>query len=202
MSGRRIDESVGGALLRHRVYPHARRLHEEADILRRPGDRRGNQHRLIAWIGLARGNGVGIHLVGQPLERGLIEYLDVADDVRRPHQLTDRQRRLFLPDIVACEVLDIEASDRELVGERSAHGDATHVGAGSRWRLRQNLIGAKREVEGPGYAADHDIRRHDQDRRSRETVAVDHDSLGILVEARDATVDGASRRIRRNRVEH
>ena len=62
-----------------------------------PPARRWNQHRLIAGVGVARGDGVGVDLIGQPLERRQIENLDVADDVRRPHQLADRQRRLSLP---------------------------------------------------------------------------------------------------------
>ena len=60
--------------------------------------------------------------VGQRLQRGEIENLDVADDVGRSHQLPDRERRFLPPRRVAGEVLDVEAGDGELVGAGAGTG--------------------------------------------------------------------------------
>ena len=90
LSGVRVDEGVAGALLRHAIDPQARRLDEEADVLR-ASERRLYEHGLVARVWLSRGDGVGVDLIRQAVKRRQIENLDMADDVRRLHQLPDGQ---------------------------------------------------------------------------------------------------------------
>ena len=83
----------------------------------------------------------------------------------------------------------------------AGHGDRdrAHVGRRGRWRLRQDLVGAEREVERSRDVRESDVRGHRNHRRAGETVAVDHYPLRVLVEARDAAVGNARCRVRRHR---
>ena len=70
------------ALLRDLVDPDPRRLHQEPDVLR-SAERRRDQRRLVAGVRQPRRRRVGVDARRERLQRGEIEDLDVADDVRQ-----------------------------------------------------------------------------------------------------------------------
>ena len=177
----------------HRVDPHTRRFDEETHVLRGRrhtiGEETANQSCFVTGIGFTGGDRITVDLIGQGLQCGFIEDLDVADDVGRPHQLADGECGLLPTCLVAGEVFDVESRDGELVPIRHRHGRAGHVGGCRVPGFRQHLVGIKREVEWPHHPAERDIRRHEGTRRSQQTVGVNEQTFGIAIKSRDAAVN-------------